>query len=202
MRCKNCGHESELHDVDEGFCSGVMYERCDPHKPASPSVPMHCDCPVYEPEVQIAPLGHRSYRTEQRLQIIESLIEVESRSLAERGVRSSKRLRKLEQALTRLHLGSGDEIPELRNNDLYAEFEETQYQDEPIAPDNSLKSAFGDLKFRIGEKGGVSVYGLGRFPVTLYYDQWMRLLASADELQTFLEANRTNGKLKLKVKTG
>ena len=34
----------------------------------------------------------------------------------------------------------------------------------------------GALEFRVGEKGGVSVYGLGRFPVTLYYEQWIRLL--------------------------
>ena len=34
----------------------------------------------------------------------------------------------------------------------------------------------GTLEFRVGEKGGVSVYGLGRFPVTLYYEQWIRLL--------------------------
>jgi len=32
----------------------------------------------------------------------------------------------------------------------------------------------GPLEFRVGEKGGVSVYGLGRFPVTLYYEQWVR----------------------------
>ena len=36
----------------------------------------------------------------------------------------------------------------------------------------------GALEFRVGEKGGVSVYGLGRFPVTLYYEQWNRLLES------------------------
>jgi Na+/H+-translocating membrane pyrophosphatase len=53
-----------------------------------------------------------------------------------------------------------------------------------------------DLNFKIGEKGGVSVYGLGRFPVTLYYEQWKKLLASSDELLAFLEQNK--GKLKLK----
>ena len=37
----------------------------------------------------------------------------------------------------------------------------------------------GSLEVRVGEKGGVSVYGLGRFPVTLYYEQWIRLLHSA-----------------------
>ena len=38
----------------------------------------------------------------------------------------------------------------------------------------------GSLEFRVGEKGGVSVYGLGRFPVTLYYEQWIRLLDAGD----------------------
>jgi hypothetical protein len=56
----------------------------------------------------------------------------------------------------------------------------------------------GELDFRVGEKGGVSVYGLGRFPVTLYYEQWTRLLDAAPKLREFLEANKS--KLKLKEK--
>jgi hypothetical protein len=58
----------------------------------------------------------------------------------------------------------------------------------------------GELQFKIGEKGGVSVYGLGRFPVTLYYEQWIRLLDTAKELRAFLEENKAEGKLKLKEK--
>ena len=54
----------------------------------------------------------------------------------------------------------------------------------------------GTLDFRVGEKGGVSVYGLGRFPVTLYYEQWIRLLDSADKLKEFLEENKSKLKLK------
>ena len=54
----------------------------------------------------------------------------------------------------------------------------------------------GALEFKVSEKGAVSVYGLGRFPVTLYYEQWLRLLDSAKELRAFLEENK--GKLKLK----
>jgi len=54
----------------------------------------------------------------------------------------------------------------------------------------------GRMEFRVSEKGGVSVYGLGRFPVTLYYEQWVRLLDSADGLRTFLE--EIKAKLKLK----
>jgi hypothetical protein len=56
----------------------------------------------------------------------------------------------------------------------------------------------GALEFRVGEKGGVSVYGLGRFPVTLYYEQWIRLLDVTTDLRAFLEENKAAGKLKLK----
>jgi hypothetical protein len=54
----------------------------------------------------------------------------------------------------------------------------------------------GTLEFRVGEKGGVSVYGLGRFPVTLYYEQWIRLLDRSGDLRTFLEENKHRLKLK------
>ena len=54
----------------------------------------------------------------------------------------------------------------------------------------------GALEFRIGEKGGVSVYGLGRFPVTLYYEQWVRLLDASKDLREFLEENKHKLKLK------
>lgn len=45
------------------------------------------------------------------------------------------------------------------------------------------------LKYKVSEKGAVSVYGLGRFPVTLYREQWTRLLDAAAELRAFIEAN-------------
>ncbi len=54
----------------------------------------------------------------------------------------------------------------------------------------------GRMEFKVSEKGGVSVYGLGRFPVTLYYEQWARLLGAADELRAFLEENKSKLKLK------
>jgi hypothetical protein len=57
----------------------------------------------------------------------------------------------------------------------------------------------GSLEFKVGEKGGVSVYGLGRFPVTLYYEQWVRLLDSADGLRVFLTENKSKLKLKSKA---
>lgn len=52
------------------------------------------------------------------------------------------------------------------------------------------------IDFRVSEKGGVSVYGLGRFPVTLYYEQWIKLLDHVDQLRAFLEENKPNLKLK------
>jgi hypothetical protein len=54
----------------------------------------------------------------------------------------------------------------------------------------------GSLHFRVGDKGGVSVYGLGRFPVTLYYEQWVRQLDAAQEHRDFLETNKSKLKLK------
>ena len=47
----------------------------------------------------------------------------------------------------------------------------------------------GELRLKVSEKGGLSIYGLGRFPVTLYKEQWTRLLDQADEIRDFLKAN-------------
>ena len=54
----------------------------------------------------------------------------------------------------------------------------------------------GKLEFKVSEKGAVSVYGLGRFPTTLYYEQWVRLLDAGEDLRAFLEANKSSLKLK------
>ena len=51
---------------------------------------------------------------------------------------------------------------------------------------------------KVSQKGALSVYGLGRFPVTLYKGQWTRLLAAADEIRTFLKDN--DARLKSKGK--
>ena len=47
----------------------------------------------------------------------------------------------------------------------------------------------GELRLKVSEKGGLSIYGLGRFPVTLYKEQWTRLLDYAEEIRAFLKAN-------------
>ena len=45
------------------------------------------------------------------------------------------------------------------------------------------------MSLKVSEKGGVSVYGLGRFPVTLYKEQWTKLLDMSDEIRTFIAAH-------------
>jgi hypothetical protein len=47
----------------------------------------------------------------------------------------------------------------------------------------------GQLRLKVSEKGGLSIYGLGRFPVTLYKEQWIRLLEHAEEIKSFLKEN-------------
>jgi hypothetical protein len=54
----------------------------------------------------------------------------------------------------------------------------------------------GSMTFKVSDKGGVSVYGLGRFPVTLYYEQWIKLLDRSQDLRDFLEENKSKLKLK------
>ncbi len=55
------------------------------------------------------------------------------------------------------------------------------------------------VSLKVSDKGGVSVYGLGRFPVTLYKEQWTRLLAMADDIRQFIEENE--GRLKSKTES-
>jgi len=52
------------------------------------------------------------------------------------------------------------------------------------------------ISFKVSEKGGVSVYGLGRFPVTLYQEQWLRLFSEIDNLKAFIEENKPRLKVK------
>jgi len=52
------------------------------------------------------------------------------------------------------------------------------------------------VSLKVSEKGGVSVYGLGRFPVTLYKEQWTKLLDLADDIRAFIKAH--DGELKAK----
>jgi len=79
-------------------------------------------------------------------------------------------------------------------------YEELKAKLQELEKQVETKKCSGAIEFRVSEKGGVSVYGLGRFPVTLYYEQWIRLLDQAENLRSFLEENKAEGKLKLKEK--
>ena len=57
------------------------------------------------------------------------------------------------------------------------------------------RKGFG-INFKVSAKGAVSVYGLGRFPVTLYKEQWQKLLAMADEIRAFLKEHDAELKAK------
>lgn len=50
----------------------------------------------------------------------------------------------------------------------------------------------GKVSLKVTEKGGVSVYGLGRFPVTLYKGQWERLLGAKEQIEAFIKANEAS----------
>ena len=75
-------------------------------------------------------------------------------------------------------------------------YEELKAKLAQLEKEVEVKKRSGDLIFKVGEKGGVSVYGLGRFPVTLYYEQWNRLLGAADDIRQFMEENKAKLKLK------
>lgn len=59
------------------------------------------------------------------------------------------------------------------------------------AENESLKKGkkSGALSLKVSAKGALSVYGMGRFPVTLYKEQWQKLLAITDQIETFIEAH-------------
>ena len=58
------------------------------------------------------------------------------------------------------------------------------------------KGASSSLRLKVSEKGALSVYGMGRFPVTLYKEQWLKLLGMADEIRAFIAANDAQLKAK------
>jgi hypothetical protein len=58
------------------------------------------------------------------------------------------------------------------------------------------KGAASSVRMKVSEKGALSVYGMGRFPVTLYREQWLKLLDMADDIRAFIAANETQLKSK------
>jgi len=75
---------------------------------------------------------------------------------------------------------------------------EMQAELERLKAENAALKARGGkgVSMKVSEKGGVSIYGLGRFPVTLYQEQWLKLLDMADDIRSFIKENE--GQLKKK----
>jgi len=67
---------------------------------------------------------------------------------------------------------------------LQAEIERLRAENEKLK-----KPSRGQTSLKVSEKGGLSVYGLGRFPVTLYREQWEKLLGMSDEIRSFIQEN-------------
>jgi hypothetical protein len=72
----------------------------------------------------------------------------------------------------------------MSDEDLKAEVERLKAENEALKT-----TSRGSGSLRVSEKGAVSVYGLGRFPVTLYKEQWEKLLAMSDQIRSFITLN-------------
>lgn len=72
------------------------------------------------------------------------------------------------------------------NEDMQKELERLRAENEKL---KSGKSANRGIWMKVSPKGAVSIYGMGRFPVTLYKEQWTRLLEKADEIRQFIKDN-------------
>ena len=79
----------------------------------------------------------------------------------------------------------------MATEDVQAELERLRAENESLK--QKRNSA---VSMKVSEKGGLSVYGLGRFPVTLYQEQWVKLLALSDEIKQFIAENKEKLKAK------
>jgi hypothetical protein len=79
----------------------------------------------------------------------------------------------------------------MSDDDLKAELERLKSENAALK-----KAQSAGTRIKVSDKGGVSVYGLGRFPVTLYKEQWLKLLGMADDIRAFIAANEQHLKSK------
>jgi len=78
-------------------------------------------------------------------------------------------------------------------DDLKAEIARLKAENEAL---KNREPGRGTLTMKVSEKGALSVYGMGRFPVTLYKEQWIKLLGIADDIKKFIDENDTRLKTK------
>lgn len=79
----------------------------------------------------------------------------------------------------------------MAEENVHAELERLRAENEALKARTARATAL-----KVSEKGGVSVYGLGRFPVTLYKEQWLKLLGMAEEIKAFIAENESRLKVK------
>lgn len=79
------------------------------------------------------------------------------------------------------------------SDDMKAELERLRAENEAL---KNKKSTSGTLSMKVSEKGALSVYGMGRFPVTLYKEQWLKLLSISEDLKKFIAENDSRLKTK------
>lgn len=79
------------------------------------------------------------------------------------------------------------------SEDMKAELERLRAENEAL---KNKKSSSGTLSMKVSEKGALSVYGMGRFPVTLYKEQWLKLLSISEDLKKFIADNDSRLKTK------
>lgn len=79
------------------------------------------------------------------------------------------------------------------SDDMKAELERLRAENEAL---KNKKSGGGALTMKVSEKGALSVYGMGRFPVTLYKEQWTKLLSISEEIKKFIQENDSRLKAK------
>jgi hypothetical protein len=79
----------------------------------------------------------------------------------------------------------------MSDEDMKAELERLRNENAALK-----KGAATGITMKVSEKGALSIYGMGRFPVTLYKEQWLKLMDMSDDIRTFIAAN--DGQLKAK----
>jgi hypothetical protein len=88
-------------------------------------------------------------------------------------------------------LSRSTEVEAMSDEHLKAELERLRKENEALK-----KGASSSVRMKVSEKGALSIYGMGRFPVTLYKEQWLKLLEMSDDIRAFIAAHEAELKAK------